>query len=137
MGRQGSLLQLRSIHARSFIFLSLSAVSLVLTTTKLLRALMVRSLQVRKNDQMIIIENLKETIRDNWKKINAAKATFMALSMEEAALMHEETTTVKTILFVVSRGAPHPFPNWHRMIKRKVPHLGRSLLVSGFLFLCV
>ena len=27
--------------------------------------------------------------------------------------------------------------NWHRMIKRKVPHWGRSLLVSGFLFLCV
>ena len=51
------------------------------------RALMVRSLQVRKNDQMIIIWNLKETIRDNWKKLNAAEARFMALSMEEAALM--------------------------------------------------
>ena len=54
------------------------------------RALKVRSLQFRKKDQMAIIGNLKETIRDTWKKLNDAEAQFMALSMEEAALMDEE-----------------------------------------------
>jgi hypothetical protein len=54
------------------------------------RALMVRSLQVRKDEQTLIIRNMRETIRDSWKKLNAAEAMLLALSMEEAALLNED-----------------------------------------------
>ena len=49
-----------------------------------------RSIQIRKTEQMSIIENLKKTIDDDWKKINAAKTIILALSKEEASLMHED-----------------------------------------------